>query len=266
MIFTSGATEERCQGTNRVAARYHDLATGLMKHTWIAILYAFGCLIGVYILGITANASIIFLAVQIPTVGITTAVLRDNKRLRWRVPLVWTITAMFVWGYSQSSPTATSQGSSNEVAACSLFALIGLWFVRGVNGSINEFKNNRQSPLAVSIGNTLSAWGATLQVAFLSLILIKAALIPFLKSTIVGVPLMTLLAAITLTSPVSWFPLGLLLIGLTLFAAVRFKDDPYLPKGYADVLPLKLPPLINELFSALRLPTWLCTVIFGFVA
>lgn len=74
------------------------------------------------------------------------------------------------------------------------------------------------------------------------------------------------LNAIRWTSPWSWFPMGILLFGLVLQAALLFKTDPYVPKNFEDVLAGEVPLLLAPVIAVLRLPTWLCVVLAGFIS
>lgn len=242
---------------------YRDLASELMEHTWVAVLYAVGCVIFSYLLGFFSSPSAIFIAAEIPTVCIATAVLREDERLSVRVPLVWCLTAIFSWGIEMSS---TESNLYNEIAVSALVILFGYWLGRAVIGSIAEFKKDSlHESLAYIIANLASVWGATLIIARLAALIIHPILISIIEPTQVGTVLLTVLRMAQAISLWNWLPLGVFLFGIALFAAIRFQDDPYKPRTYAEVLPTKLPPVMNELAAMVRLPAWLCIVILGFV-
>jgi len=248
------------------APYYRDLVSELTGHSWIGVIYAVGSIVFLYLLGFNSKPNALFVAAEIPAACIVTAVLRHDPRLRIRVPLIWCLTAAFVWALPKSVPEMASFKWPNEIAALSLALLFGYWLVRAIRGSIVESKEgHRESSAAAIVANLASIWGATLIVVHLASLFITPYLIPIIEPTTVGRPLVQISAIARRISLWNWLPPGLLLFGLVFFAALRFKDDPYRPRNYQEVLTLNLPPVLNELVAALRLPVWLCVVVLGFV-
>jgi hypothetical protein len=245
---------------------YNDLLTALLGRTWFGLLYVVGCVTSILLLKSWINGLTLFVAIELPTLMMTTAVLYRNAHLRARVPFLWVTTGALAWAYSVSKPPY-SASTAAEVVALAATTLIAYTFFRGVSGSIKEVGLEKRDRTAIGtlVAEMVTAWGATLQISFIGLLLLKPLLSPMLSVTSVGTPLLAFLSVLRATSPISWAPLGVLLFGLALFAAIRFEDDPYVPRSYSDVLPLKLPPVLNELWATLRVPTWIAAIIFGFV-
>jgi hypothetical protein len=242
---------------------YQDLGKRIGRRTWIAVSYAIGCILLVYVLKLWAETGPMFLAAEAATLVFAASVLSENEILRLRVPFIWIVTAGFVWAYCRSSETQRT--TSNEIVAISLWALFLYALIRSVSGSIEEFKGaESQYSAGRAWGDILSMWGATLQVALLWTVLIRDPLVKVLAQSWTGWPLLTVLQSIRLTSPVTWLPVGLLVLGLVVYAALRFEADPYEPKSYAEVLGGSDNGLVQILLEIVHLPLWLCIIIGGF--
>ena len=243
---------------------YPDLATNLMRHAWVVLLYAVACIVIVYLLGVWGNRFALFFAAELPMLLVTAAVLRPNDSLRIRVPWNWILTATIALAYADAVRPEPYSWSC-EVVAIATSVLILYWFIRAILGSSVELRHRGQSSFAEGIAGVISVWGATLQIAVLASLAMKPFLMPVLASSVSGKPLLAALRQLKLFSPWSWFPVGLLFLGLGLYASLRFQSDPYTPKNFGEVLKVKLPELLDLLFNALRLPTWVMVVIFGFL-
>lgn len=241
-----------------ISPRYEGLAAKLIGHTWLVLTYAVLCVVLLYILQVWANMTILFVTAELPALILTTAVLRNDDGLLFRVPFTWAATALIVWGCYHASRNGAFS-IPNELVAFAVTCVVICWFARAIMGTVAEY-NTTVDENTKAVSQLLSAWGATLQVTTISLLLIQPILLPVLKATTIGVPLVASLTAIKLTSPWTWFPMGLLLLGLFLHVALLFKTDPYIPNNFEDVLADK-----GLLIEAVRLPIWLCNVMGGFI-
>lgn len=243
---------------------YQDLGKKIGRRASVAVWYAIGCIILVYILKLWAETGPLFVAAEAATLVFAASVLSENEILKVRVPFIWIVTASFVWSFCRSSVTQST--AANEIVALSLWILFLYALIRSLLGSIEEFKAaENQSTLGSAWGEVICMWGATLQVALVCTVLIREPLVRVLSQSWVGGPLLAALRGIRLTSPVAWLPVGLLVLGLVTYAAVRFESDPYEPKSYADVLRGGGTGVLQVALEVVHLPLWLCIIIGGFV-
>jgi hypothetical protein len=204
---------------------YQDLGKKIGRRTWIAVSYAIGCIVLVYILKLWAETGPLFVAAEAATLALAASVLSENEILKFRVPFIWIVTAGFVWSFCRSSEA--QQTSANEIMAISLWILFLYTLIRSVSGSVEEFETvEEQSSLGNAWGEVICMWGATLQVALVCIVLIRDPLVLVLTKSWTGWPLMKVLQAIRLTSPFSWLPVGLLVLGLVIYITRLFGSSP----------------------------------------
>lgn len=245
---------------------YRDLLYRLTQHAWVAFAFVIVLILFTYVVGLWRSPSLFFLAVELPVIVAVSYVLSGNPRLRLVAPFLWIVTALMALGYF--APTDLfSQDAVVELLPACLLLLFCFWLVRAVHGTKREFTEawaNRTLPEAVA--DIITLWGATLQI---SLILLAAAETVFqaqVARAVLGVYLLEVLRLIRLASPIAWTPLGLVLLGLTLYSLIRFSRNPYVARDYREILPFDNEiPVLSELIAAVRLPIWLVVVIIGFV-
>ena len=244
---------------------YPDLPTELTSHTWLLLLYTVGCVLLVHLVGRSLDVSLLFLIFQVPTLLLASSVLRKNARLAWRIPWIWFITALAVWGF-KSLETQPNR-SPGEIASIALGALVFYWLVRALLGSLREFRSDTNEQPIELIAGLISAWGATLQIALLATILFKQSVLLALRTTQVGSLLVNYISAIAFTSPLVWLPSGILALGLGLFAALRFRDDPYRAIDFNSIIsPIGMAPFVAIPLFTIRLPIWILIIVLGFIA
>ena len=215
----------------------------------------------VYGLGQWVSATLLFLAAEIPMFALTSWIVRSNPRLRYCGPFLWALTVTLVWSYHWSK-----ESRPNDFVAISFGVLLAYFLERAVMGSAEEFASHRHDEsLATLLAALLSAWGATLQVVVLFSFLITPILKPVIEATWLGGILLEMLQAFRRTSPWSLLPSGLLLLGLCLYAAARLQTDPYHVVNYSEVLVTERSAVMSVFLMGLRLPTWVCVVVGGFV-
>lgn len=247
-------------------AAYRDLLERLTKKAWLAFAFVVSLIIFTYVMGLWQRPTIFFLAVEAPMMAAAWFILSVNHRLALIALFTWTATALAVIGYF--SPTdVISQGVVVELLPLAMLSLFIYWLVRAIAGNRAELRGSHEFvslPKIVAI--ILTLWGATLQVALIVITPARYLLADAAGHSYVGELLLGLLRFIRLGSPVSWIPIGFLLLGLFLFAMIRFSDDPYVASDYSNVLPVSSEvPFVNEIVAGIRLPVWLVVVILGFV-
>jgi hypothetical protein len=244
---------------------YRDLPAALTRHSWLALCYALVLVLVIYGLGRWLSASLLFLFFQLPTLAAAIYVTSGDPYLRFRLPLLWILTAVITWSYS-TAKSLRGVAWPVEILSAGIVLLVAYWLINAVRKSKAEFREKKEGANSTSAFAWLfSAWGATLQIVFLALLPLKHFLQAMLSRSIVGVYLIQALEMIRLTSPMMWLPSGLLVMGLIFFAVLRFADYPYHAVDYKTVLPSKLPPGLNEVLAAIRVPVWLVVVIIGFL-
>ena len=162
---------------------YPDVAASLTSHTWLVLLYAVGCALAVYVVQWWATPEVLFWALQLPTLAMTTAVVRTNKVLRWRVPGTWLVTAFLAWGYSRYRPFPEQDGGwPAEIVSVTVIVILVHWLARAVDASITEFRENHRlnerGSLAPAVADLFSVWGATLMIAAVGSSIVRAFLEP----------------------------------------------------------------------------------------
>lgn len=114
------------------------------------------------------------------------------------------------------------------------------------------------SALAVPqvVAQAITAWGAALIVAFLSLPLLDSYLAVVIANTKLGVLLWNGLVALRSTSPAHWLPVGLFVFGLVMHAAFEMRHSPHKPLAFSETSKL-LPSSIAKVLAPLLIPMWL---------
>jgi hypothetical protein len=247
-------------------ASYRDLPSALTRHVWLALMYALVSVISIYMLGLWHSPSILFFAFELPTLAVATYVTSGNPDFRFRLPLIWSLTALATWAYKLSVAPQNSSTWPSEVLSLCIIFLVAYSLVEAITSSISEFRyNSRGDSVAGALAWLLSAWGATLQITFIALLPLRNLMQGSLVNSFLGHGLLVSLLAIRLTSPLMLLPFGIFAIGMTLYAALRFGGNPYEARDFKDVLAIDLPPIFSELFAAIRVPVWLVVVILGFL-
>jgi hypothetical protein len=243
-------------------ASYRDLPTALTRHTWLALSYALVSICLIYALGLWPSASLMFFAFLIPTLGAIIYVTSGNPVLWVRLPIAWLLTNLIVWTYNMDSDAMPWAVNALWVG---VILVVTYWLTVAVSSSAAEFRQSRRlQSVTAAFAWLFSAWGATLQIAFIALLVIKYALGDAPRSS-AGASLVWVLHVIRLTSPVVWLPSGVFAVGIIIFAVFLFGDFPYKAADFKDVLPIDLPPVISEIASMIRIPIWLLAIIFGFL-
>lgn len=218
-------------------------------------IYVLALIGAVYELESFNSVDVLFWAVELPTYLLAMIVVSPDTHLRWRFPYLWVLTSMLVWARLSTMTLSHPQ----EWVALSFGLLLLYCFVRALTGSIEEAKSSGMKGVAT----LLTAWGVTVQIAFVATLLIKPFLEQVLTSTMIGKPLLSFVAHIRATSPWSFLPPSLILLGLTLFVGIRFRSDDYESKKYINVLAMTRGPIVvKAVIHLVRLPTWLC-ILFG---
>ncbi len=256
--------ESRWSRRNSVmTARFPDLAAWLTSQTPIALIYSIGCILIVYAVNHWANEVVLFLITELPTLLAMAYVVSASHSLRFRVPFLQFLSAVFMWTYAGS--TAESGGWAAVISSVCLLAFFGYCITRAVTGSMQEFRENVSTePVTPALALLFTAWGATAQVVMIVLALVKTVL-PVPDQSIAGLAVRGLLSVSPAHSLLSIVPIGLLVLGLLLYTALRFKDEPYDPPDYATVAKLRVHPVVDPILAAVCIPVWVAVVILGFV-
>lgn len=244
-------------------AAFPDLVAGLMQHTWLVLVYAVACVTSIYVLGRFATDLIIFAAIQLPTVALVSATAFKREFAFPRIPVIWLTTAALTLTVLVDEAELGWAPTGFALAAA---ALIVYGILRAIAGTVWEYGQRRdEMGVSSTIAMLIASWGATLQIALLALLWIRGDALELLLTSETGRLLYTGLKLVTLASPTTWFPTGLLVFGIAMLAAFRLRDDPYHPLDFDEVLPAGSPGITAALLATLRLPTWIATIIIGFL-
>lgn len=242
---------------------FPDLVAGLMRHTWLVLAYAVVCVTSIYFVSRFATDLIIFSVIQLPTVALVSATAFNQKLAFPRVPVIWLTTAVLLLTFLVDEAHVDWAPIGFAVAAA---ALVAYGLLRAFDGTAREY-HRRKDELGISgtVALLIASWGATLQIAFLALLWMRGNVLELLKSSEAGRSLYAGLELVTLSSLTAWFPVSLLALGIAMLAAFRLKDDPYRPLEFDEILPARSSGIATALLATLRLPTWIATIIIGFL-
>jgi hypothetical protein len=244
---------------------YRDLLADLTRHSWIILTYALASVVLIYALGFWPSVSLLFFVFLVPTIAAVSYVLSANPILQMRLLMIWSITTLIAWAYKNALMVSDVSWASDALSL-GLILVVIYWLSLAISSSKEEFvANQRRENTTSALAWLLSTWGATLQVAFVSLLVVKYLLHGVLATSTLGSGLVHVLEAIRLTSPVMWLPSGVFAAGMIFYAVVLFTYLPYVAPDFKDILPAKFPPVVNDLFAAVRIPVWLVVVIIGFL-
>lgn len=250
--------------STRQRSTFPDLATDLMQHTWLALLYTVLCVAVIYTLGRLATSLSIFVAIQVPTVAAVSAATFRSRHAFPRVPFVWLVTAVLILTFFSEVGDRSWTPAAFAVAAATLVAY-SVW--RAILGTGREYGQRKDAlGLPATIAVLIASWGATVQIAVLASLSIRGEMLDLLCATGIGNLLIESLTLITLTSPTAWFPSGIILLGVITLVAIRFAADPYRPRDFDEILSEPSSDAVAVLFNILRFPTWMVMIILGFLA
>jgi hypothetical protein len=257
--FVSEKRED--ESDNSAAAGYRDLPAALTRHSSLALTYALLSVTLIYTLGIWPSPSLLFFAFIAPTMIAVIYVLGSSRALRLRLMIIWLSTTLIAWASRIDQTPWTA-----NLLSVAMTGLLIYWLVLAVDASVADFGNQfRDQNGIAAVAWLLSTWGATLQLAFIALLIVRYLLGDQLSHSSIGSRLIGVLRLVRLTSPVTWLPSGILIVGIIFFAVSRFADLPYEATDFKNVLPAKLPPVVSEIVAAIRIPLWLVVVIIGFL-
>jgi hypothetical protein len=242
-----------------------DLLARLTGHSWLAFTYVVGMILVIYVFGLYNSPGLLYAGIELPTFLAVYYVLSSNALFRPHVAFLWPVTALMVWSYLSADLLGKGRFGGELFPLCVLF-IFSYWIFRATAHSKDDFvKNRRTSSLPFAIASVLTVWGAFLQVAFVALLPLRFLVEKEIAESLTGSWLVTFLEVIRLSSPVAWFPIGLIVLGISLFVIIGLKEDPYVARDYDDVLSIEAVPSVDLLLAGVRLPLWIAVVIIEFV-
>lgn len=242
---------------------YPDVLRAVMGNTTTALGFAIGCVLLAHALSIVNRPVVTLLAAELLTLlGAYAATHRHPHAVH--IPVQWLLTLLCVIALALHRDTATS---ADWLFALGCAAIVAYWLVRAVRGSLHQYRDSTDDPLAIAVADLLTVWGAFLQIAFIANALLASLFDGLLQTSSVGRTLQSGLRLVHSSSILMWAPSGLVILGLTILAAMRFRTNPYTPIDYAEIAinPQVKDNAVDTILTPLRIPLWLLVIIAGFL-
>lgn len=250
---------------------YRNLLFQLMASTWVAVAYVVISLVAVYVLGYLYKPTMLFAAIQIPTVVACAYVVSPNPNISWRLPINWIATAVLaaLVFVSKSTDYYFNQNIIGTFIGLIAWFFVIYWIISAITWSLKMHKQHKNTLNRIDfielMAELVATWGATLQVAFI----FSWIFMPFLEGVAYEANttryLLVVIESIKELSILRFIPISVFLLGLLVLASLRFQTDPYRPKTMNEVLPVKAGSLLSSFIVALRIPVWILVVIIGFI-
>lgn len=248
---------------------YRELLSKLWDNTWLGVVYVVASVSIIYSMSLLNKPFLMEYFAEIPLFVICYYILSPNKRLTQRLFWNWvltTILAGLIYAYSNSLAEKIFLGNAIGIV---IWCFILYWLLVAFTWSVRIRRENldksSRSYLIEFIAVILTTWGATLQIAFCLTLIV----IPFFENMKINSSIFSSIdqtaRAIRMFSIFKIFPISILLLGILIKVALRFKQDKYRTKSISDLFPEKGKGIIGVIINALQIPAWMVYLIGSFI-